>query len=326
MRKLSLFLACLILSVFFSSCGGDSAEPDARIMEVFRVDGGAVRLTRGAQGATDAIAGMGIHEGYVVSTGLDSFCFIRLDADSLVKMDVSTDISVDRVTDSLLRISLDSGQVLVDIREQTPEHTLETRIGSTVISVSGTMFIAGVYPGGEAIIIVLDGAVYANDMPLEAGYTMWVYDGVTMDVDISPTVFAYLDGFQLQAFADNWEWLIDAGVMGGADLDEVRRLLDGIDEAVEEPQEAEPTPTPTPTPEPDLVAVPDVYGMTYSYAESLIRAAGLTPYVCAQERSALRELVAIGYDPPIVRVISPAAGTLVSRNSVVQLFPEFLVD
>ena len=32
------------------------------------------------------------------------------------------------------------------------------------------MFIAGVCPGGEAIIIVLDGAVYANNVPLEAGY------------------------------------------------------------------------------------------------------------------------------------------------------------
>ena len=95
MRRLLMLLACFVFSALFASCGGDSGELDARIMSVFRVDGEAVRLTRGAQGATDARSGMGIHEGYVVSTGLDSFCFIRLDTDSLVKMDVSTGISVE---------------------------------------------------------------------------------------------------------------------------------------------------------------------------------------------------------------------------------------
>ena len=111
-------------------------------------------------------------------------------------MDVQTGISVDRLADNLLRISVNSGQVMVDVQNQNPEHTLETRIGSTVITVRGTVFVAGVYEAGEAIVTVLEGSVYVNEVPLEAGFTMRVYDGVEMIYVIEPTVSG-VDVFQI---------------------------------------------------------------------------------------------------------------------------------
>ena len=181
---------------------GESRNLDARIMSVFRVDGDTVRIQNLGGARTDARAGMGLHAGYAISTGLGSFCYISLDADSIVKMDVSTDISITQLTDRLLRINIDRGQVMVNLQYHSPEHELEAIIGNTVISVRGTLFVAGVYAGGEAIITVLDGSVYVNEVRLDAGYTMRVFDGIEMIYEIEPINLGVADEFLLSAALD----------------------------------------------------------------------------------------------------------------------------
>ena len=188
-----------VLALVFSGCS--QSELDARIMSVFRVDGVDVRLTRAGGATSNALSGMSLHEGYAIATGFDSFCYISLDADSIVKMDVSSNILVGIVSDRLLRLSVESGQVLVNVQNQAPGHELETRIGNTVITVRGTVFIAGVYEAGEAFVIVLLGSVYVNDVQLDEGYTMRVLDGAEMIYFVSPTEVSRLDDFQLEAFA-----------------------------------------------------------------------------------------------------------------------------
>ena len=168
-------------------------------------------------------------------------------------MDVSTDISIAQLTDRLLRIKIDSGQVMVNLQNQSPRHELEAIIGNTVISVRGTLFVAGVYVGGEAIIIVLDGSVYVNGVLLVAGYTMRIHDGATMSYVITPTVFTGLDSFQLNAISGNRQRLLLAGMVNHANLEEVTRLLLGEEADAIEPEEviiAEATPEPSPTPTP----------------------------------------------------------------------------
>ena len=199
---------------------GESRDLDARIMSVFRVDGVAVSLQNLGGIRTDVRAGMGLHAGYALSTGFDSFCYISLDADSIVKMDVSTDVSIAQLTDRLLRINIDRGQVMVNLQNQSPEHELEAIIGNTVISVRGTLFIAGVYAGGEAIITVLDGSVYVNEVPLEAGYTMRVYDGLEMIYEIAPLLPDYLDDFALRAVLEHQDRLSDTINLEGISQDD----------------------------------------------------------------------------------------------------------
>ena len=262
MNHKSIFIVCFILAALFSSCGGSnisfgtessgdsdsrimsdsSGDLDARIISVFRADGDAVRVSNVAGTQTDARSGMGLHAGYAVSTGLDSFCYIRLDADSLVKMDVSTDISVGQVSSNLLRINIDGGQVLVNVQNQAPEHELEAIIGNTVIAVRGTLFVAacrGRY-GYEALIIMLDGSVYVNGVLLEAGNTMRMVDGSRMDYIISPTVFSELDGFQLNSIIDNQARLLAAGAVTGSDLDEIRRYAEVQSESEQAGDDEEP--------------------------------------------------------------------------------------
>ena len=67
MHKMVVLLASLVFAVLFASCGG-SGELDARTMSVFRVDGDTVSLSDRAGIASDAREGMGLHEGYNVST------------------------------------------------------------------------------------------------------------------------------------------------------------------------------------------------------------------------------------------------------------------
>ena len=118
-------LLAAIGSLYFFVLHDSHSNLDARIMSVFRVDGDTVSMQRAGGASTDAREGVGLHAGYVVSTGIDSFCYIRLDAASIVKMDMRTDVSIAQLTDRLLRINIDRGQVLVDLQWQAPEHELE---------------------------------------------------------------------------------------------------------------------------------------------------------------------------------------------------------
>ena len=214
--------AAVLYFVFWHESSGDL---DARIMSVFRVEGDLVNLTRTGGVRADAREGMGLHAGYAVATGRGSFCYITLDAASIVKMDQTTDISIEQLNDSLLRINITRGQVMVNLQTQAPEHELEAIIGNTVISVRGTLFIAGVYARGEAIITVLDGSVYVNGEPLHAGYTMRVYDGLQMIYSIEPIDLGEADEFLLVAVLDNHDKLQAAVFLDDVDLDELAELI-----------------------------------------------------------------------------------------------------
>ena len=196
-------LAAMILlaagMLYFFVLHDNQPDLNARIMSVFRVEGDSVNLQQSDGARANAREGTGLHAGNIVSTGLDSFCYIRLDAASIVKMDQSTDVYIAQLSDRLLRINIDRGQVMVDLQWQEHDHELEAIIGNTVISVRGTQFIAGVYAGGEAIVSVLGGSIYVNDVVLEAGYTMRVFDGIEMIYEVESIDFYNADEFLLAA-------------------------------------------------------------------------------------------------------------------------------
>ena len=213
--KTKLILLCAALLAALASCGGNgggSGEAagtagavglEARTMHIHRIDGGSAIVTdeRGRQAPGD-MEGQGLHEGWAVATMQETFCYIRLDASSMAKMDEYSGITVAALTDRLLRIDVTEGQVLVNVHGQRIGHSLETAVGNTVIGVRGTVFIAGVWSGGEAIVIVLEGSVDVNGVALDAGYAMRVHDGLLMLYDIAPIDADELDGFQLSAFLE----------------------------------------------------------------------------------------------------------------------------
>ena len=206
-----MFVAPLLIAVLGLNACGWGGGTGARIMAIHSVDGENVSIIRDAQAATAAVAGSRLHAGYGVQTGADSFCFIRLDEASLVKMDLHSKITIEQETDSLLAIAVESGQILVDVQELEPGHELLTRVGNTAMAVRGTLFVASNDNVYEAVVIMLEGEADVGGVPLGAGYVIRVYDELVFEIE--PIRLEDLDAFQQRAVADNWERLVASGII-----------------------------------------------------------------------------------------------------------------
>ena len=198
-----------------------------------------------------------------MTTEAASFGYILLDSASLVKMDEHSRISVDKATDRLLSIVVESGQILMDVQEQSPGHTLETSVGNAMMGIRGTLFVAGYGVGNEGFFVMLEGSGEIDGQRLEAGSIALVVDGNLQE--IRPWALDELNDFILQAIEDHWERLIAAGIVTPEQPNE-RVPEEGTGPAPEptpgptpEPtptQTPEPAPEPTPTPTPELTPEP----------------------------------------------------------------------
>ena len=224
-KKEILIIAAVVLIVlvvsfaaFWLARGGGL---EARIMEIFSVDGPDVSLTRGVEATVAASAGAKLHDGYGVFTGEDSICHIRLDADSLVRMDSLSRISVNRASATTLSILIEDGQILIDVQNQYPGHELEVLIGNSALGVRGTLFIAG-YAGH---VIMLEGSVYVDgEEAVSAGYVALLQDDEPLEV--SPLRVGDLDRFAMQAVLDYSERVLEAGAITEEEFEWIMRRMD----------------------------------------------------------------------------------------------------
>ncbi|MCL2663210.1 MAG: FecR domain-containing protein [Oscillospiraceae bacterium] len=214
----------LLLTLMMVACG--NGELEARTMSILEIDGDTVNLTRAGR-ESSASAGTRLNEGDALSSGVASFCNILLDARSHVKMDEQSNISIEKLTDNLLSIAVTRGQVLIDVQEQSPEHSTQTQVGNVVFGVRGTLFVAGLDNNRQVLIIMLEGSVETDDgRTLAQGTVANISDGVERVYDISPLVLEELDRFTLQAILDNWERVQNAGVVTPDQQSIVRELLE----------------------------------------------------------------------------------------------------
>ena len=217
-------------------------EPEARIISIFRVDGYEARLARAVGGRTiEPRTGQRLSEGNILSTGWDTQVYIQMDQASILKMDESTRLQV-AAARSLLSLTVQSGSALVEVAEQSPGNSIETRVGNTAIGVRGTMYIVSRGDTDIVTIIMLSGIGEVSlrgedgimvDILLPAGYVMWVYDvyeyaaleddwaiieqryrirgisGIGMDdYDVDE-----MDLFVLEEIINRQEYLIQAGIV-----------------------------------------------------------------------------------------------------------------
>ena len=217
--KIAIFAAVLVIAALgFFVFNMINRGPEARIMEIFSIDGIDVSMTRGTAVSVTARAGARLHDGYGVSTGYDSICHIRLDTDSLVRMDSHSRISVNRASATTLSISVVDGQILIDVQNQNPGHEMEIQIGNFAIGVRGTLFIVGLEQ-----VIMLEGSVYVDDaLPVSAGYVMTLREDILPEVE--PIRLEDLDEFAIQAVIDYRERVLAAGTFTEEELDLFLRL------------------------------------------------------------------------------------------------------
>ena len=125
----------------------EEVQAEARLISVHNTEGDDITLSRSIGGRSiEPRSGQRLIDGNVLNTGRDSFVYMQLDGVSIIKMDESSQVQVSERS-NLLTIALQSGRALVDVTGQPPGHVLETRIGSTVMTVRGTSFIAGTREG-----------------------------------------------------------------------------------------------------------------------------------------------------------------------------------
>ena len=139
-----------ICAVFLALCMTLALAPvvpvearEVRNVNIHLVDGENATIAR-QPGGREAMPreGQRLSEGNVLQTGWDTQIYLRVDQTSMVKMDESSRLQV-AAARSLLTLSIQSGSALVDVETQPADYTLETRIGSTVMTVRGTLYIMG---------------------------------------------------------------------------------------------------------------------------------------------------------------------------------------
>ena len=208
--------------------------PEARIINIFRVEGPDASLSRAIGGREiEPRAGQRLSEGNILSTGWDTQVYLQMDESSILKMDESTRVRV-AAARSLLTLTIQSGGALVEVAEQSPGVSLETRIGNTAIAVRGTMYIISrrdtdvvtitmLSGWGEVTMRGEDGAM--TQVPLPAGFIMWIYDVYEHDIledgieiveqtyRISTIDVNELNLFELEEIISRQEYLIEAGIV-----------------------------------------------------------------------------------------------------------------
>ena len=143
-RKITaLALAIIMASATAMPVFAQDAPTEARLINVHITEGDDIRLSRSLGGRSiEPTSGQRLADGNVLNTGRDSLVYMQLDVVSLIKIDESSQVQVSE-TSNLLTLSVQSGRALVEVENQPPGHVHETRIGSTVMTVRGTSFIAG---------------------------------------------------------------------------------------------------------------------------------------------------------------------------------------
>ena len=121
----------------------------------------------------------------------------------------------------------------MDVVQQEPEHVLQTRVGSTVMTIRGTSFIMGYTQDGYMTAIMLSGI---GEVALEAA------DGETREVELSAGAMMFvldyeyellprfdvdrMDEFSLVEIYKRHVELLESGVLTREMLNRIIDLLD----------------------------------------------------------------------------------------------------
>ena len=232
-----------LLSLSFVAVDIFASEPRARSISVFRVDGYNAWLARGSRGGRETMPrdGQRLSGGNVLRTGHDTQINLALDAESIMRMDVSSRVQVGSAGVFRRRLSLtvSLGSVLVNVAEQDEGLTTDIVVGNTAFSIRGTMFTMGMTEDGGAQIVMLSGEgvvempgadgerVY---VPLAAREVMIVYESAgpgqpPLSYEIYDMAIGDLPLFTLMEIVYNYEYLLEKGTVDEYMLVEASHLI-----------------------------------------------------------------------------------------------------
>jgi hypothetical protein len=232
----------------------------ARTIVCYKTVGDSATIIRNDR-ETPAREGYRLSEGYAAVTGEASNIYFVLNSNSLLKMDETTKIEIDRLSGKTLHIALVEGAVSADIQREHDDDVYEVRFGHTVLGIRGTSFIAE-FRDDEPIFVMLTGSGYINgEMHLTAGHIAIIAE---YDTRIEPlAVGSHLSAFVLSEIVERGNELIRQDILTVNDIVTAMELL--ADKADTTP---EPTPEPAPEPTPQTAAAGSVIDFTYEINSS----------------------------------------------------------
>ena len=241
-------LALVLVAVMVVGVTPVSASTNrARTIVIHTLEGDDITTTRANETrSTNARVGSRLSQGQTVSTGINSFAYLLLDQDSLVKMNQESDLVVESNRNRLV-LEIQNGSALVQVETQISGQTTEARAGNSILAVRGTLFVMGhatQYLDGEGqvdviVLTMLEGlgelnfSEEAEGIMVSAGSVVHIRyeaDGVEWDAEQiilqrDGLIVEEMDAFTLQAVLDNQDLLLEIGVITEADLADIPALL-----------------------------------------------------------------------------------------------------
>lgn len=245
MKKTIAVLTSIILTFAMAIPTLAITEQTSRSMVIYATQGDDVTLTKGTDKSFTAKKGMRLSNGYTVSTGKASYADLKLDDETLLKMDESTKVDISQTKGKNLKLTLLSGAISVNAAKQKDSETISVRAGNSALAVRGTVFALS-YSGGVFEVDLFEGAV-GVDTPkdsytLTEGNRIIVTDGKTEhetgDVTIEPLDLTKLDSFSLKVIEENKELLIEKGIIGQDDADRLSQLISDKEKVEQEAKAA----------------------------------------------------------------------------------------
>ncbi|MCL2718390.1 MAG: FecR domain-containing protein [Lachnospiraceae bacterium] len=234
-RMISALLAiCLIVPVIHLDAFASEVVASSQTVTIFEIEGDNVRTTRGTAREFAARTGTRLHNGYTVNTGAGSFCTLRLDDGSLLKMDEKSTIQISTASRNKLSVTVLNGGLLVDAAPQQDTNTVDIRVGSSVLSIRGTFFAAENHPDGSAIYTMFEGSGDVDGVRLSQRHIMNVHETASSgrtgtlarrDRELTPLEFSNSSVFVLGAILADTDRFIGNGVITQGDIPGLAALL-----------------------------------------------------------------------------------------------------
>ncbi len=235
-RLISIFVASAFVAslLFLAGCqatnssdaAGSADTIDARTIAVFKTEGDQISVAKENEKKYEAKEGVKLFEGYSLSTGKNSYAYLKLDGESVVKVDEETELQISKLNDKNLSINVLGGGVSVDAAPQKAENTLEVGAGKTALAVRGTLFVVEYNHKGNSGITMLAGSGMVGDVSLTTGNMVTISeDGAEEPVPVPITVSSQMSGFILQTIQENKQQLLDKGAFTEEDIEKIPEII-----------------------------------------------------------------------------------------------------
>ena len=225
-KALSLILAVILALSLLTAC--EISIDGGGVITVSDITGGNATLTKSDKSEQAAATGAELTAGCRLTTGYDTCVYLKIDKDSIIKMNEQTEISVSEISSGALKIELVKGSVLVN--EKGKKGRLQMTAGKTLLTVRGTFFTAN-YDGDNIVVDLIEGKI---DVKSDSGEVTNVEQGKRVKVsgdedavvdDLSVYNF---DAFTMDSVMEYKDVLTDGnGSLSEDDFSYISDSLDG---------------------------------------------------------------------------------------------------